>query len=191
MVHGGDFQLATGRGLDALGYIDHLVRVEVQAYHCIVRLGLCRFLFDGEAVSVCIELGHAIAFGVAHPIAEYGGLLFFFGSTHGLAEHGGKPVSVENVVAQHQAGGIVTDELLADEEGLCQAVGRGLLGIFETHAEVAAIAQQTLEARQVVRGGDDEYLADAGQHEHGYGVVYHGLVEYRKHLFGHALGDGV
>jgi hypothetical protein len=53
---------------------------------------------------------------------------------------------VENVVAKHKAGAIITYEILADDKSLGQSVGRRLFGILEADTEVAAIAEQTLEA---------------------------------------------
>lgn len=69
------------------------------------------------------------------------------------------------LVAQHQTHRIVADELLADQERLRQSVGRGLLGIGEPHAVVRTVAQQAAEGRQVGGGRDDEYVADAGEHQ--------------------------
>ena len=49
-----------------------------------------------------------------------------------------------------------------------------------------AVAQQLLEARGVLGGGDDEDVADAGQHEGAERVVDHRFVVDRDEL----LGDG-
>ena len=56
------------------------------------------------------------------------------------------------------------DKPLADEEGLGQAIGTGLLGVFDA-IPTARRAQQFAEARQVQRGGDEQDLTDAGQHQ--------------------------
>ena len=62
-----------------------------------------------------------------------------------LLQHTCEAATVEDVVAKHQTGTIVADKLFTDNEGLSQSVGGGLFCIFETHAEIAAVAQQTLE----------------------------------------------
>ena len=93
-------------------------------------------------------------------------------------------VAVEDVVAQHERAGLAADELLADGEGLRQAVRRGLLGVGEVHAEARAVAQQALEVGQVGRRGDDQDVLDARQHERGQRVVDHGLVVDRQQLLG-------
>ncbi|MNP57172.1 hypothetical protein D3C76_1519730 [compost metagenome] len=71
---------------------------------------------------------------------------------------------MEDIVSEDQAHGIVANELLANQESLGQAVRRRLLRIAEFDAELAAVAQQVAVLGQVVGGGDDENLADAGQH---------------------------
>lgn len=98
---------------------------------------------------------------------------------------------MEDIVSKNETGRVVADEFLADDEGLCKAVGRGLFGIFEFHTVVRAIAQQALEAGEVMGGRDDEDVAYTGQHEGRYGVVDHRFVKHGKHLLAHTLGDGV
>ena len=191
LVDGGDLQLAASTGLDGLGHLHHLVGVEVEAHHRVVALGLLRLLLDAETVAVPVELGHAVALGIGHPVTEDGGLLVLLGILHRILQQRGEAVAVEDVVAQDEAGAIVADELLPDDEGLRQTVGTGLLGILETHAVVGAVAQEALEPRQVVGGADDEDVADAGQHQRGDRIIDHGLVIDGEQLLAHALGDGV
>ena len=57
---------------------------------------------------------------------------------------------MENVVAKHEAGRVITNEILANDKGLCQTVGRGLFGIGEIHSKIRAVAQQALESRKVL-----------------------------------------
>ena len=89
------------------------------------------------------------------------------------------------------ASAIVADKLFTDDEGLCKSVGGWLFRIFETHTEVGAVAKQSLEARQVVRRGDDQDLTDACEHQRGDRVVDHGFVENGDQLLANAFGDGV
>jgi hypothetical protein len=51
---------------------------------------------------------------------------------------------------------------------------------------LAAVAQQGFEARGVLRGADQQDVADAGQHQRGQRVIHHGLVVHRQQL----LADG-
>ena len=73
---------------------------------------------------------------------------------------------MEDIVPEHQAYRVVTDEFLTYYEGLSKAVRGWLLGVTEIDAEIASVPKQALESRQVIRGRDDEDVPDAGQHEH-------------------------
>ena len=55
---------------------------------------------------------------------------------------------MEDVVAEHERDRLVADELLADDERLCEAVGRGLHRVLEPDAELGAVAEQRLELRR-------------------------------------------
>ena len=93
-------------------------------------------------------------------------------------------VAVEDVVAEHQRARLAGDEVLADGEGLREAVGARLLGVGEVHAVARAVPEQALEVGQVRRRGDDQDVPDARQHEGGQRVVDHGLVVDRQQLLG-------
>ena len=60
---------------------------------------------------------------IVHVVAEHRRALL-------LGRRGAEPflkaLSVENIVAQHHGHGVVSDKLLADDEGLRQAVGAWL-----------------------------------------------------------------
>ena len=105
---------------------------------------------------------------------------------HGVAQQQVHVVAIEQVVAQHQRAGVVADEVFANDECLRQAVGAGLHSVLQVDAPLAAVAQQLLEARGVLRRADDEDVANAGQHEGAERVIDHGLVVHRQQL----LADG-
>ena len=86
---------------------------------------------------------------------------------------------------------LVADEVGADDEGLGQAVRAGLDGVLQVDAPLAAVAEQLLEARGVLRGGDDQDVPDAGQQERGQRVIDHRLVVDRQQLLGDRQGGGV
>ena len=104
-----------------------------------------RFLLDAQTVAFLVEFCHAVALRVVHIVAEDGGTVVLFGIDDSLLQHACKATTVEDVVTKHQTGTVVADKLFTDNEGLSQSVGGGLFCIFEAHAEIAAVAQQTLE----------------------------------------------
>lgn len=183
LVERGDLQLPARGRLDLVGLGGHVARVEVQAGDGIGALGLSWLLLDGHGPPLAVELHDAEALGVVHVVAEDRGAARL-GVLDGARQVAGQAVAVEDVVAEHQGARLAGDELLADGEGLGQAVRRGLLGVGEVHAVAQAVPEQALEVGQVGRRGDDQDVPDARQHEGGQRVVDHGLVVDRQQLLG-------
>ena len=183
LVERGDLQLASGGGLDPVRLGGDVARIEVQAGDGVGALGLGWLLLDGDGPALRIELHDAEALGVVHVVAEDRGAARL-GVLHGARQVARQAVAVEDVVAEHERARLAGDEVLADGEGLGQAVGARLLGVGQVHAVARAVPEQALEVGQVGRRGDDEDVADASQHEGGQRVVDHGLVVDRQQLLG-------
>ena len=181
LVQIGNLQLATGGRPDLLGELGDAFVVEVQAGHRIVAGRVLRLLNDGDGLLVLIEFDHAVSLRIVDVVAEHCGTMFHRG---GLAQCPAQTVAVEDVVAEHQRARLAGDELLADGEGLGQAVGARLLGVGEVDAVARAVTEQALEVGQVGRRGDDQDVPDARQHEGGQRVIDHGLVVDRQQLLG-------
>ena len=114
-----------------------------------------------------------------------------FSTPLGLPQLRLKAGSVEDVVTQHHAGGVIPDELAADDKGLRQSVRRRLFRVSEVHTVVRTVPEQALEARQVIGGGNDEDIPDTGQHQDGDRIVDHRLVIDGQKLLGNSFGDGI
>ena len=183
LVERGDLQLPTGRGLDLMRLGGHVARVEIEPRDCVGALGLGGLLLDGDGPPLAVELHDAEALGVVHVVAEDRGAARL-GVLDGARQVARQAVAVEDVVAEHQRARLAGDELLADGERLRKAVRRGLLGVGEVHAVARAVPEQALEVGEVRRGGDDQDVPDARQHEGGQRVVDHGLVVDRQQLLG-------
>lgn len=183
LVERGDLQLAAGRRLDLMRLGCHVARVEVQAGDGVGALGLGWLLLDGDGTALRIEFHDAEALGVVHVVAEDRGAARL-GVLDGARQVARQAVSVEDVVAEHQRARLAVNEVLADGEGLRQAVRARLLGVGQVHAVARAVPEQALEVGQVGRRGDDQDVPDARQHEGGQRVVDHGLVVDRQQLLG-------
>lgn len=183
LVERRDLQLAARGGLDPMRLGGDVARVEVQAGDGVGALGALGLLFDGYGPALRIELHDAEALGVVHVVAEDRGAARL-GVLDGARQVARKAVAVEDVVAEHQRARLAGDELLADGEGLRQAVGARLLGVGQVHAVARAVPEQALEVGQVRRRGDDQDVPDSRQHEGGQRVVDHGLVVDRQQLLG-------
>ena len=108
-----------------------------------------------------VEFNHAKAFRIFHLVGEYSGAV---GLGRSLLQGLGEGLAIEDVVAQYQADVVATDKFFADDESLGEAVRAGLYGVLQADAEVAAVAEQAAEGGVVFGGGDDEDVADAGEH---------------------------
>ena len=183
LVERGDLQLAAGRRLDLMRLGGHVARVEVQAGDGVGALGALGLLLDGDGPPLAVELHDAEALGVVHVVAEDRGAARL-GVLDGARQVARQAVAVEDVVAEHQRARLAGDEVLADGEGLRQAVGARLLGVGQVHAVARAVPEQALEVGQVGRRGDDQDVPDARQHEGAERVVDHGLVVDRQQLLG-------
>ena len=98
-------------------------------------------------------------------------------------------VAMDQIVAEHQGTGVASDPFLADQKCLGDAVRARLLGIGDADAEMRAVMEQALELRQVLRRGDHQHLANAGQQQGRERVVHHRLVIDRQQLFRRRLRD--
>lgn len=183
LVERGDLQLPAGGRLNLVGLGGDVARVEVEAGDGVGALGALGLLLDGDGPALPVELHDTEALGVVHVVAEDRGAARL-GVLDGARQVAGQPVSVEDVVAEHQRARLAGDELLADGEGLGQAVGARLLGVGQVDAVARAVPEQALEVGQVGRCGDDQDVPNARQHEGGQRVVDHGLVVDRQQLLG-------
>ena len=180
-VEVGDLELAARRGAHEGGARRDVAGVEVQAGHGVGAAGPLGLLLDGQGAALRVELDDAEALGVVHVVAEHGGAARR-GRLGGAPQVAPQAVAVEDVVAEHERAGLARDPGLPYREGLRQAVGRGLLGVGERHAEARAVAQQPLEVREVGGGGDEQDVPDPGEHEGRQRVVDHRLVVDRQQL---------
>ena len=133
LVERGDLQLPAGGRLNLVGLGGDVARVEVQAGDGVGALGALGLLLDGDGPPLAVELHDAEALGVVHVVAE-DRRPPRLGVLDGARQVARQAVAVEDVVAQHQRARLAGDELLADREGLGQAVRRGLLGVGKVHA---------------------------------------------------------
>ena len=110
---------------------------------------------------------------------------------HGTAEQVLEVVAVIDVVAQYQGRQVVADKVFANQKGLGQPVRRGLHGVTDIQPPAPTVAEQLFEARGVLRGGDDQNVANARQHQGGQRVINHRLVVHRQQLLGNRQGRWV
>ena len=82
----------------------------------------------------------------------------------GAGECVGEPVSEKDVIAKHQSGSLRAHVIGTDDVGLGEAFGLGLGCIGDREPPLIAAPEQLPIAAKVLRGRDDQDVADAGQH---------------------------
>ena len=147
-----------------------------------------RLLYDRDSLLVLVELDHAVAFRIIHVIAEHCSTMLHCDS---LAQGTPQPVAIKDVITQHKRARLAVDELLTQQERLCQPVRARLDLVGESHAILASIAQQTLEIRQIMRCADNQDVANARHHQHAQRIVNHRLVIHRQQLLRRDRGQRI
>ena len=146
-----------------------------------------RLFLNTQAVALTVELCHTIALWVTYPVTKHRSLILLLGSLHSLMQQLRESYPMEYIVAQYQTSTIIAYKLATDNEGLCQSIGTGLFCKFKVHTIVRTITQQTTESRQVVWSANNEDIANASCHQHGYRIINHRFVVDRQHLLRYAL----
>ena len=79
-------------------------------------------LLDTQDIAFGVDLSHTVTLRVRHPVAEHRSQAVVLRTENRTAQHYGKVAAVKDVVSQYQTDRVTSDELAADDEGLCQAV---------------------------------------------------------------------
>ena len=183
-VEVGNFILPACRRPQRCSFLCNGAIVKIKAGHRIIALGFFRLLFQRCDAPFGIKTHYTVRAGVFHIIPENTGTFLYRGCP---TQHGRKALPIKQVIAQNKATRLPLKEIGTQHKGLRQPVGFILHLIIEAHAQILPGAQQVAEHRQVPRGGNNEHLADAGQHQRRERIVNHGLVVDGHYL----LGDGL
>src|SRR5206468_5573079 len=168
----GDLELAPGRRLQRGGDVDDLIVVEIQPRYCIRRFGGRGLFLDADRASFTVELDDAVALRIPDQVPEHGGAHL---ARRGRPDVIGEVRAVKNVVAQSEGHAVAANEPSSDHKGLREAVRARLNLVLDRHAELGAVAQQTLEPVLLVRRRDDQYGTYPAEHQRRQRVVDHRL----------------
>jgi len=86
---------------------------------------------------------------------------------------------------------IVADEILPDNKRLGKTIRAGLHSVMQPDSQTRPIAQRIFKRRPVTGRGNDQYIPQPCQHEHGKGIINHGLVINRQKLLGYTVRNGI
>ena len=162
--------------------VDDVIVVEVQTGDGEVRFRLCWLLLDGDRHASGIQLDHAVSLRIVNAIGEYTRARR---ARRRAPQEIVEPRAEEDVVAQYQRNRVTPDKLSADGEGLGQPFRLGLNLVFDVHAKLRAVAEQSDIVVDILRRGDDQNVPDLGQHQYRQRVVDHRLVVDRQQLLVH------
>ena len=99
--------------------------------------------------------------------------------------------AVENIIAEHQPGRFVTDEIGGDGESGGQPIGHFLHREGNTDAELAAVPEEPVERRGIFGRCNNHDIANPGEHERAQGIVDHRFVIHGYQLLGGAQRNGM
>ena len=182
LVDVGDLELAARRGLDLLCDSDDVLVVEVKARHGEVRLRRGWLFLEAHGLAPLVELDDAVALRVADVVGEDRRAVRLCGRA---LHHHGEVGAVEDVVAQDERTALAREELLPDQERLCESLWLRLHGVRDRDAPLRAVAEQPPEVRIVLRRRDHEDVPNAREHQRRQRVVDHRLVVDRHQLLRH------
>ena len=161
-----------------MGNLHHLLVVEIKAGDSKVRPGIGRFLFDGEDLAGLVEFDDAIALGIVHRITKDHGATGEF-SHDAVDPH----LTIKDIVTEDQTDRIAGNKRFADEKSLRNPFRFGLNFIRKADTKAAAVPEQSLKTRDVVRRRDNQNIGDPRQHQRRQRIVDHRLVIDRLQLF--------
>ena len=133
-----------------------------------------------------IELDDAVALGIVYVIAEDGRA---GAEVRERLEEAVRPI--EYIVPKNQCHRIFADEGIGNQERLRDTLRLGLFAIFDGEAPGFAVAEELLEAGQVVRRGNEAKLAHAAFDEGRERVINHRFIVNRLQLFAGDQGQRI
>ena len=181
-VEVGDLVFSPGGRREFFCIIDDAVVVEIEAGHAVVALGVLRFFLNGDRAAAVVKLHDTETLGIVDVVSEDRGASAALCALCSCAETFFEAVPGKDVVSKDHGDGVISDEFFTDHEGLRQTVGGGLGLVAQMQAELVPVAQKDLKARQILRRGDDQDLADPGAHQNRDRIVDHRLVVDRQQL---------
>ena len=159
---------------------------KVETGHRPVRLGNSGLLFDRYGAAGRIEFNHPVALWIWHVIGEDGRALFALRRPAKLVA---QARAVENVVAKNEHRRPAGDEFLADDETPARAHSARAARRIRCGCPTPSHRQGGGETSADHGGGNDQRLADPGEHDDRQRIIDHRLVVDRNQLLGDSESD--
>lgn len=117
-------------------------------------------------LAVVVKFHDTKTLRIVHIIAKYSGAFSFFRILYRRFQTLFQAVAGKDVVPQHHGYTVISDELLANDEGLGQSVGTWLHCIRKIYTKLMTVSQKFLEPGRILRGRNDEDVADPCVHQY-------------------------
>src|SRR5690349_7383919 len=127
--------------------------IEIKARNGIVRLWFARLFFEAHHVPAIVEFDDAVTLGVFDVICEYRRSVR---AGHRVPKQALKIVSVEDVVPKHESRRRAGQKRFTYQKSLREPARHRLHRVGEVDAPLAAVAEELLKARRILRRRDDE-----------------------------------
>ena len=134
---------------------------------------------DRNGLAILVKLHNTETLRIIHIVAKHGCTLatlsvLYCGSQSFLQAMTGK-----DVVTQHHSHRIISNKIGANDKGLCQSIRRRLNSIGQVYTKLVSITQQVLEARDILRCGNNQNVTDASVHQNGHRIINHRFIKNR------------
>ena len=131
-----DLKLASRGGLHLFRIFADVLIIEIKSRYSIVRLRMRRFLLDGLGTPFFIKVNDPEALRIVDVVAKDSGTFCAGGSFFQVLC---EACAVEDIIAKDHCAGLAIDEFFPQDEGLREAIGRGLDLVGEVDAIARAI----------------------------------------------------
>lgn len=182
LIHVGYLIFSSCTRSDILRYLHDRIIEEIYPGNGIVGLRILRFFLDGESFFIRIEFDDPVPFRIMDMVSEYGSPVRVHARLQNIFQVG----TVEYIVTEYQADFFGSDKFFSDDECLGEPIRFYLFLIFESASEFASVSEEVPEPREIVWGGDDEYLIDTRRYKGGNRVIDHRLVIDGHELFAYS-----
>ncbi len=116
-------KLASCRGLEIPGILNYFIVIEIQSSYTVIGLGMFWLFLYGHRLAVLIKFNYAETLRVIDIVAEDRSSGFLGSSALKLIL---ESVTCKYIVAKYHGNPVISDKILAYDEGLREPVRRGL-----------------------------------------------------------------
>lgn len=136
---------------------------------------MLRFFFYGEDFSILIEFDNPESLRIINVVTKDSGFTIFRSLRCSLQDMA-EPITIVNVISQHHCAGLVTNELLTDQESLGKAIRRWLNLVGQMNSELTPVSKKPLEIGKILWCRDEKNISYPCQHKRRQRIIHHRFI---------------